>query len=232
MTKSLSLPVHVGFIMDGNGRWAKNQGLPRTKGHQEGLETAKRIIKHSSDLGIKYVSLYAFSTENWKRAQEEVSFLMYLLKKHLKKEYNFYRENQIRVVHSGDMNGLPSDVQKEIKSVVFDTKDFKGLTVNLLINYGGRDEIARAVNRLFQNNKNQNITEKDIADNLDNPSIPDVDLMIRSSGEERLSNFLLWQCAYSEFYYSNVLWPDFSNDDFDKSLEAYNNRNRRFGGIK
>lgn len=231
MDKSLSLPTHVGFIMDGNGRWAKNRGLIRTKGHQEGLETAKKIIKYASDIGIKYVSLYAFSTENWKRAEEEVSFLMLLIKKHLKKEYNFYRENQIRVVHSGNLSGLPQDVQDEISAVANDTKDFNGLTVNLLINYGGRDEITRAVNKLIQKNRSE-ITEDDIRACLDNPQVPDVDLMIRSSGEERLSNFLLWQCAYSEFYYSNVLWPDFSPDDFDIALKEYNNRNRRFGGIK
>ncbi len=232
MIESSTLPVHVGFIMDGNGRWAQKQGLKRTKGHQEGLETARSVIKYASDIGIKFVSLYAFSTENWKRAEDEVSFLMFLIKNHLKKEYNFYRENQIRVVHSGDLSGLPKDIQKEILSVVNDTKDFSGLTVNLLINYGGRDEITRAVNKIIEKNINRTITEKDIEEHLDNPSVPDVDLMIRSSGEERLSNFLLWQCAYSEFYYSNVLWPDFSEKDFNIALEVYNNRNRRFGGVK
>lgn len=232
MDKRLTLPSHVGFIMDGNGRWAKKRGLVRTKGHQEGLETAKKIIKYASDIGIEYISLYAFSTENWKRAKDEVSFLMLLIKKHLKKEYDFYRENQIRVVHSGDLSGLPKDVQHEIKSVVKDTNKYKGLTVNLLINYGGRDEIARAVNRLIKEENNSEITENDIQKHLDNPDIPDVDLMVRSSGEERLSNFLIWQCAYSEFYYSNVLWPDFSKEDLDKAIEVYNNRNRRFGGVK
>ncbi|MBN2618669.1 MAG: di-trans,poly-cis-decaprenylcistransferase [Spirochaetales bacterium] len=231
MQEEISIPNHIGFIMDGNGRWAKKRGLIRTKGHQEGLETAKKIIKYSSDIGIKYVSLYAFSTENWKRTQEEVSFLMLLIKKHLKKEYNFYRENQIRVVHSGNLDGLPSDVKDEILSVVSDTSMYQGLTVNLLINYGGRDEIVRAVNKIIKNDKFDFITESDIKDHLDNPQIPDVDLMIRSSGEERLSNFLLWQCAYSEFYYSNVLWPDFSTDDLDMAIEAYKNRNRRFGGL-
>lgn len=227
-----SVPVHIGVIMDGNGRWAKKRGLNRTKGHQEGLNTAKRIVKAAAQAGVKYLSLYAFSTENWKRAEEEVSFLMFLIKTHLKKEYDFYRENQIRVVHSGNLKGLPADVQKEIAAVANDTKDYNGLTVNLLINYGGRDEIVRSVNRIIENGIKKEITENDIRDNLDNPQVPDVDLMIRSSGEERLSNFLLWQCAYSEFYYSNVLWPDFSVDDFDKALEAYNNRNRRFGGVK
>lgn len=231
MDKSLTLPDHIGFIMDGNGRWAKNRGLIRTKGHQEGLETAKKIIKYASDIGVKYISLYAFSTENWKRTEDEVSFLMMLIKKHLKKEYDFYRENQIRVVHSGYIEGLPKDVQQEINSVKKDTAQFKGLTVNLLINYGGRDEITRSVNRIIKS-KQTSVTEEDIRANLDNPDIPDVDLMIRSSGEERLSNFLLWQCAYSEFYYSNVLWPDFSVEDFNKAIDTYNSRNRRFGGVK
>jgi len=230
MNKSLTLPKHVGFIMDGNGRWAKKRGLLRTKGHQEGLETAKKIIKYASDIGIKFVSLYAFSTENWKRAEDEVTFLMLLIKKHLRKEYNFYRDNQIKVVHSGNLQQLPIEVQDEIKSVIKDTSHYTGLTVNLLINYGGRDEITRAVNKILKNKIN-NVTEEDIRMNLDNPNIPDVDLMIRSSGEERLSNFLLWQCAYSEFYYSNVLWPDFSTEDFDNALKTYNERNRRFGGV-
>ncbi|MGL1892123.1 MAG: polyprenyl diphosphate synthase [Spirochaetaceae bacterium] len=231
MQKSSTLPSHIGFIMDGNGRWAKEKGLIRTKGHQEGLETAKKIIKYASDIGIEFVSLYAFSTENWKRAEEEVSFLMLLIKKHLKKEYNFYRENQIKVVHSGDLDGLPKDVQYEITTAINDTKDFTGLTVNLLINYGGRDEITRAVNKILNDKSIKKITESDITNNLDNPLIPDVDLMIRSSGEERLSNFLLWQCAYSEFYYSNVLWPDFSVEDLNVAIDAYKNRNRKFGGL-
>ncbi|OQY39376.1 MAG: di-trans,poly-cis-decaprenylcistransferase [Spirochaetaceae bacterium 4572_7] len=232
MTNSTTLPVHVGFIMDGNGRWANNRGLARTKGHKEGLETAKRIIKYAADIGISVISLYAFSTENWKRTEDEVSFLMFLIKSHLKKEYDFYRENQIRVVHSGDIKNLPKDVQNEIISVINDTKSFKGLTVNLLINYGGRDEITRAVNKLINTKNNVTITENDIKENLDNPDLPDVDLMIRSSGEQRLSNFLLWQCAYSEFYYSNVLWPDFKVEDFNLALDTYKNRNRRFGGVK
>lgn len=232
MDKSITLPTHIGFIMDGNGRWARKKGLIRTKGHQEGLNTAKKIIKYASSIGIQFISLYAFSTENWKRAQEEVSFLMFLIKKHLKKEYDFYRDNQIKVVHSGDLTGLPIDVQEEITLVVNDTRNNNGLTVNLLINYGGRDEITRAVNRLIKNKNNLTITESDIQNNLDNPKVPEVDLMVRSSGEERLSNFLLWQCAYTEFYYSDVLWPDFSVEDFDKAIIAYNNRNRRFGGVK
>jgi len=231
MFEGLKLPDHVGFIMDGNGRWAKQRGFIRTKGHQEGLNTAKAVIKHASDIGIKYVSLYAFSTENWKRAQDEVSFLMFLIKTHLIKEYDFYRENNIKVVHSGNLEGLPLDVQEQIEKVTRDTCNYNGLTVNLLLNYGGRDEIVRAVNRFIKSNTKQEITEKLLEENLDNPSIPEVDLMIRSSGEKRLSNFLLWQCAYSEFYYSNVLWPDFTKEDFNSAILSYCNRNRRFGGL-
>ena len=231
MSFEVNLPNHIGFIMDGNGRWAKERGLLRTKGHQQGLESAKILIKHCSDIGIKYVSLYVFSTENWKRTVDEINFLMILIKNHLKKEYGFYKKNQIKVVHSGDILGLPKDVQKVISDAVNETKDYKGLTVNLLINYGGRNEIVRSVNKILSS-KVTEITEDDICKNLDNPDIPEVDLMIRSSGEQRLSNFLLWQCAYSEFYYSNVLWPDFSVPLFTEALLEYNKRNRRFGGIK
>lgn len=225
------VPAHIGIIMDGNGRWAKERGLIRTKGHQEGLNTAKRIVKAAAEAGVKYLSLYAFSTENWKRAEEEVSFLMLLIKKHLKKEYNFYRENKIRVVHSGRLEDLPSDIQSEIDSVVKDTAHFTGLTVNLLINYGGRDEIVRAVNKFIQQNDTE-ITEKDIEKYLDNGDIPDVDLMIRTSGEKRLSNFLLWKCAYSEFYYSEKLWPDWTREDLMDAINSFGKRNRRFGGVK
>ena len=158
-----SIPKHIGIIMDGNGRWARNLGKPRSFGHREGLEAAKRITKAASEMGIKYITLYVFSTENWKRTESEVSFLMQLLKYHLKKEFDFYRENQTRVLHSGDITALPGPVQMEIKSVVSDTADFKGLTVNLAINYGGRDEIMRAANKWLEKNRSSEslLTEKD-----------------------------------------------------------------------
>jgi undecaprenyl diphosphate synthase len=223
-------PVHVGIIMDGNGRWAKSRGLVRTQGHLEGLKTAKRIVKAASDLGIKYLTLYAFSTENWKRAAEEVGFIMGLVKQYLRSELDFSRKNRIRTRFTGDMTGLPEDIQKEIKDSIAATADFEGMQVVLAINYGGRDEIARAVRKMTKNNL-ASITENDIRNNLDNPDIPDPDLIIRSAGEYRTSNFLLWEGAYSELYISQKLWPDWDREDLEEALEVYKKRDRRFGGV-
>ncbi|MCF7927895.1 MAG: di-trans,poly-cis-decaprenylcistransferase [Spirochaetales bacterium] len=236
------IPRHVGIIMDGNGRWAKQRSRPRTSGHDEGLQTAKKIIKAASDAGVSYLSLYTFSTENWKRAEDEVSFLMGLIKKHLKREYEFYRENRIRVVHSGDLERLPVDVQSEISQVMHDTRDYPGIVVNLAINYGGRDEIIRAFNRWLSrsdlpsqtgnNNNSGRITEENFREFLDLPFFPDPDLIIRTAGEQRVSNFLLWQAAYSEFYYSDKLWPDWQPEDLNQALAVYADRERKFGGVK
>jgi undecaprenyl diphosphate synthase len=233
------IPVHVGIIMDGNGRWALRQGKPRSAGHEEGLKAAKRVVKAASDFGIKYISLYAFSTENWKRAKKEVAFLMVMIKTHLKKEYDFYKRNRIRVIHSGDLEGLSDDVKAEIITVERDTAHFTGLTVNLAINYGGRDEIVRAVNR-WLNRYNQSekgiteikISEENIKKNLDRPDIPYPDLIIRTGGEIRISNFLLWELAYSELYFNQDLWPDWGKEQLLESLKAYQNRERRFGREK
>ncbi|MBB6481314.1 polyprenyl diphosphate synthase [Spirochaeta isovalerica] len=227
-----NLPAHVGIIMDGNGRWAKNRGLIRSKGHREGLESAKRIVKAAADLGLKYISLYVFSTENWKRAEDEISFLMVLIKTYLKSEFQFYKDNKIKVVHSGDLSGLPADIQKEITSIVNDTKDFQGLTMNLLINYGGKDEILRAVNRWRRSGDTGELTEETLYGFLDSPVVPPLDLVVRSAGEKRLSNFLLWQSAYAEYYFSEKLWPDWYPDDLYDAIIAYQNRDRRFGGVK
>lgn len=226
------MPTHVGIIMDGNGRWAKTRGLIRSKGHREGLESAKRIVKAASDLGLKYISLYVFSTENWKRAEDEISFLMVLIKTYLKSEFQFYKENKIKVVYSGDLKGLPSDIQKEIVTIVEETKDFTGLTMNLLINYGGKDEILRAVNRWHHSGDKEDLSEEKIYSFFDAPKVPSLDLVVRSAGEKRLSNFLLWQSAYAEYYFSDKLWPDWYPDDLYEALLAYQNRNRRFGGVK
>ncbi len=228
------LPIHVGIIMDGNGRWARQRNLNRTAGHREGLKATKAIVKTAADVGIKYLSLYTFSTENWKRAQEEVSFLMGLVHQHLRKEYDFYRENEIRIRHSGDLSGLPPEVQDDIRTVIQDTASHKRLTVNLAINYGGKNEIVRAVRTLIQKNPTvtpEVVTEASIAQNLDNPDIPDLDLIIRTAGELRLSNFLLWESAYAELYFSPKLWPDFTPDDFLEALLNYQSRNRKFGGV-
>ena len=229
--------MHVGIIMDGNGRWAQQRGLLRTQGHLEGLEAAKRIVKAASDLGVQYLTLYTFSTENWKRAAEEVGFIMGLVKKYLRGEMDFYRENHIRIRHAGNAEGLPPDIAKEIAQAAADTKEFDGLQVILALNYGGRDELARAVRRLAARQAEnglgmEGITEQDIAACLDIPDAPDPDLIIRSAGEYRTSNFLLWEGAYAELYVSEKLWPDWTGDDLAAAINAYNSRDRRYGGVK
>lgn len=231
--KDRETPRHVGIIMDGNGRWAKARGLPRTEGHRVGLEVAKKIVKAAEDLGIGVLSLYTFSTENWKRAEEEVGFLMGLIRHHLAAELDFYRENRVRVLHSGDLAGLPAEVAAEIRSVVAETAHFDGITVNLAINYGGRDEILRAARRLLESRcESENLTEAAISRALDLPELPDPDLVIRTGGDVRLSNFLLWESAYSELYFCESLWPDFGPDDLRAAVEDYLRRERRFGGAK
>ena len=222
--------MHIGIIMDGNGRWAKERGKPRTFGHSEGVRTAKRIAKAASDMGVKYLSLYTFSTENWKRSETEVKFLMQLLKKHLREQFSFYRENNIRVVHSGSLDRLPEVVQKEIVDVEDLTKDFTGMTANLVINYGGRDEIVRAVKKLRDQGESE-ITEEKLSAAMDRPEIPDPDLIIRTGGELRISNFLLWESAYSELYFSKKYWPDWQTEDLKEAIEAFASRNRRYGGV-
>ncbi len=229
--KNGPLPQHVAVIMDGNGRWAKNQGLPRTNGHKEGLNTAKRIVACAAALGIKYITLYTFSTENWKRAQEEVGYLMSLIRNHLRAEFEFYKKNGIRIDHIGDLDGLPKDVQKEILNAKEDTKDFTGTTCVLAINYGGRDELVRAFKKIAKSTESDKITEELISKNLDGNRLPDVDLMIRTGGEQRLSNFLLWQCAYAEFVFTPTLWPDYQEDEFLQNIYEFQKRNRRFGSV-
>jgi undecaprenyl diphosphate synthase len=230
------IPAHIGIIMDGNGRWAQQRGLIRTKGHLEGLKAAKRIVKAASDLGVKYLTLYAFSTENWKRTSEEIGFIMGLVKKYLRSEFNFSKENKIRTRYTGDMSGLPEDIQKEITDSMSDTSGFSGMQVILAINYGGRDEIIRAFRRFTANYENSaaditKINENDIHSCLDNPDIPDPDLIIRSAGEYRTSNFLLWEGAYSELYISDKLWPDWDKEDLKDAITNYQNRERRFGSV-
>jgi undecaprenyl diphosphate synthase len=224
------VPAHVGIIMDGNGRWAKSRGLPRTEGHREGLKTAKKIVQAAEALGIKYLSFYAFSTENWKRTSEEVGFLMGLIKQHLSAELDFYRSNRIRVLHSGDADGLPGDIVTEIRKVVADTASFDKMTVNLAINYGGRNEIVRAARRLAASGTAP--SEEAFRQAMDHPDLPDPDLIIRTSDEMRFSNFLLWESAYAELWFSAKLWPDFGPEDLAEAVEAYKGRERRYGGVK
>jgi undecaprenyl diphosphate synthase len=227
----MAFPLHIGIIMDGNGRWAVKRGLVRTQGHLEGLEAAKRIVKAASDMGVKYLTLYAFSTENWKRTSGEVSFIMGLVKQYLRAELDFSRKNRIRTRFTGDMSGLPEDIQKEIADSMAATADFDGMQVVLAINYGGRDEIIRSVKKIANSLKTGDIiNEEAVRANLDNPDIPDPDLIIRSAGEYRTSNFLLWEGAYSELYFSDKLWPDWDKKDLEEAIEDYNKRARRFGG--
>ncbi|MDR1970771.1 MAG: di-trans,poly-cis-decaprenylcistransferase [Treponema sp.] len=220
-------PDHLGIIMDGNGRWAKSRGLARTQGHLEGLKAAKRIVKAASDRGIAYLTLYTFSTENWKRAAEEVGFIMGLVRQYLRGEFDFYRENAIRIRHAGDREGLPADIRAELEKALEDTRDFTGMQVILALNYGGRDEIVRAVNRAGPGP----FTEALLRSHLDNPDLPDPDLIIRTAGEFRTSNFLLWEGAYAEYYISEKFWPDFNGEDLDAALGAYGGRDRRYGGL-
>lgn len=226
------LPVHIGIIMDGNGRWAKQRGLPRTSGHKEGLTAAKKIVGTAASLGIKYVTLYTFSTENWKRTQEEVGYLMSLIRGHLRAEFDFYKQNEIRIEHIGNLEGLPENVRSEIITAKEETAHFTGTTCVLAINYGGRDEIVRGIQKLIsKNTQAHDITEQKITESLDVPSLPDVDLLIRTGGEKRLSNFLMWQTAYAELVFTDTLWPDYNEDEFIQNIISFQNRSRRFGGV-
>ncbi len=216
--------------MDGNGRWAQARGRPRTDGHLEGVKAAKRVVAAAAEAGLAFLSLYTFSTENWTRAQEEVSYLMGLISLYLKKEYDFYREKRIRILHSGDLDRLPPGIAREIADVTRDTAGYGGLTVNLSINYGGRDEIIRAFRRLMAKDSDEPLTEESFRQYLDHPELPDPDLIIRSANEQRLSNFLLWESAYAELYFSPKLWPDWEGEDLREALAEYANRSRRFGG--
>ena len=226
------IPVHVGIIMDGNGRWAKKRNLLRTNGHNEGLKRAKEMAKAARDIGVKFVTLYVFSTENWKRTEQEVGFLMNLIHTHLKNEFKFYQENGIRVRLLGDRSGLPESIQKDIDSVEQETNDFDTLTLNLAINYGGRNEIVRSVKKIIESNiKSEDISEKLISDNFDIKELPDVDLLIRTGGEKRLSNFLLWHAAYAEFLFTDTLWPDYKENEFYENIREFQSRSRRFGAV-
>jgi undecaprenyl diphosphate synthase len=216
--------------MDGNGRWAKQQGKPRTSGHKHGIEAAKRVIKAAIAAGISHVTLYTFSTENWSRSPKEVNFLMKLLRQHLQQEADFYHDNRIRVLHAGEMEGLPREVAKELRNAVEITRDYDAITAVLAINYGGRDEIARAVTRLLQQRPSAPVTPEEISRYLDNPEVPDPDLIIRTAGEQRLSNFLLWESAYAEYYFSQKLWPDWDAEDLQEAIDHYAGRKRKFGG--
>ena len=231
------IPEHIGIIMDGNGRWAKAKGYPRTLGHKAGVETIRRVLKEAQRLGVKYITLYAFSTENWKRPKEEVGALMKLLVQYFRSELNELHENGVVVNTIGDISKLPKECIKEIEIAKEKTKNNTGIVMNLALNYGGRDEIVRSVKSLVKDAVEgkilpEEIDEKSIERYLYTAKMPDPDMIIRPSGEQRLSNFLLWQCAYSEFWYSDINWPDFTEQDLRKAIFDFQNRDRRFGGIK
>ncbi len=225
-----NLPKHIAIIMDGNGRWANNRHLPRLAGHREGANAVQRTIEAAQKFGIKFLTLYAFSTENWSRPQDEINGLMDLLSKTLDTYTAQAKKKNYRLLVSGARDKLPPAVLGKIDKAVQITAQNTGLTVNLALNYGARQEIVHAVNTLLAQGKT-NISMEDISAHLYQPGVPDPELIIRTSGEERLSNFLLWQAAYSEFYFTPVLWPDFNAEELQKALNEYARRTRRFGGI-
>ena len=231
-----NIPKHIAIIMDGNGRWAKKRKLPRTMGHKAGVETIRKIVRESQDIGVKYLTLYAFSTENWKRPQEEVSALMKLLIQYLKSELGELNRNGVSIRISGDITKLPKEAQGEIEEAIIKTKDNTSIVLNIAFNYGGRDEIIRAVKLIGKDLLDSKfdldtIDEKIFESYLYTANMPDPDLIIRPSGEKRISNFLLWQCAYSEFCYSNIFWPDFTEKNLHEAIFEYQNRDRRYGGV-
>ncbi|MBE6769395.1 MAG: isoprenyl transferase [Ruminococcaceae bacterium] len=215
--------------MDGNGRWAKKRALPRTAGHVAGSENFKTIARYCNKIGIKYLTVYAFSTENWKRPQGEVDAIMNLLRDYLKDSVNFKSEN-IKLQFIGNLAALPGDIIALMENAENESKDATGLVVNMAVNYGGRDEIVAAVKEIISSGETE-ITEELISEKLYTKGVPDPDLIIRPSGEYRLSNFLIWQCAYSEFWFSNVLWPDFKPKHLEEAIDAFNLRDRRMGGL-
>lgn len=235
--RQLGIPQHVAIIMDGNGRWAKKHFLPRNAGHSQGSRRVEEICRAAYDLGIKYLTIYAFSTENWSRPEDEVNALLKILRNYLKESIKKSTENNMRVRVIGDRSRLDQDIRESIQRLEEVSAGNTGLNFQIALNYGGRDELLRAVRRLLSDYKAggfelSQLSEEFFSDYLDTRGIPDPDLLIRTSGEERLSNFLLWQCAYTEFYFPEVLWPDFDKNELKKAVEQYKKRDRRFGGIK
>ena len=227
---SLRVPNHIAIIMDGNGRWAKEKGMPRTYGHKAGADTLRKILTSCGELGIKYLTVYAFSTENWKRAKEEVDTLMFLFKTYLKNEKKLLMKNNVKFLVSGRKEGVSKDLLAEISKLEEATKGNTGITLNIAFNYGGRAELVDAIKEIVKNNEKE-VTEETVEKYLYN-QLPDPELLIRTSGEMRISNFLLWQIAYSEIYVTDTYWPDFNKDELIKAIESYQKRDRRFGGVK
>ena len=231
ITEEILLPQHIAIIMDGNGRWAKRRSLPRTAGHAAGSKTFKTIARYCNKIGIKYLTVYAFSTENWKRPKSEVDNIMNILRDYLKDTDNFKEEN-IKLEFIGDRGPLADDIKQLMLKAESDSADATGLHLNIALNYGGRDEIVHAVKRIVKEGiEPDSITEETISDRLYTAGQPDPDFIIRPSGEYRLSNYLIWQSAYAEYWFSDILWPDFKPRDLDKALQDFSRRNRRFGGV-
>ena len=232
----MNVPNHIAIILDGNGRWAKAKGMPRSYGHVKGCANLETVCDYMKELGVKYVTVYAFSTENWKRSKDEVDGLMKLFRSYLKKCIKISQKNNMRVKVIGDITAFDSDIQESIEKLEDFSKDFTDLHFQIALNYGSRDEITRAVNRMLEDQKagklETPVSEDTISGYLDTAGLPDPDLMIRTSGELRLSNYLLWQLAYSEFYFTDVPWPDFKKEELVKAIEKYNERDRRYGGVK
>ena len=233
----MNIPQHVAIILDGNGRWAKAKGMPRNYGHAQGSKNVEKICEEAWRMGIKYLTVYAFSTENWNRPKEEVNALMKLLRNYMKTCLKTAAKNDMKVRVIGDITKLDEDIQKRMLELEEATKNNGGLNFQIAINYGSRDEITRAVRTLAEDVKEgklmpEEVNEACIERYLDTHDIPDPDLLIRTSGEQRLSNYLLWQLAYTEFYFTDVPWPDFSKQELEKAIEQYNRRDRRYGGVK
>jgi undecaprenyl diphosphate synthase len=233
----LKIPRHIAIILDGNGRWAKSKGMPRNYGHVQGAKNVEVICEEAYKMGIQYLTVYAFSTENWNRPKEEVDALMKLLRNYMKTCLTTAKKNRMCVRVIGDKTGLDEDIRKRIAELEESTRDNDGLHFQIALNYGGRDEIVRAVRKMAEqvkqgNLKPEEITEELISDSLDTEGIPEPDLLIRTCNEQRISNFLLWQLAYTEFYFTEVPWPDFSKEELVKAVEAYNHRDRRYGRIE
>lgn len=234
--KNRNVPRHVAIILDGNGRWAKKRGMPRNYGHAQGAKNVEVICRAAYNMGIKYLTVYAFSTENWNRPKDEVDALMKLLNQYMKNCQKTAKKNNMRVRVIGDKSGLDEAIQRDIGKLEEATKDYDGLNFTIALNYGGRDELTRAVRKIARSVKDgemepEEITEDVITASLDTAQLPDPDLMIRTSHELRISNYLLWQLAYSEFYFTEVPWPDFDEKQLQKALEAYGQRDRRFGKV-
>lgn len=233
----MNIPKHVAIILDGNGRWAKAKGMPRNYGHAQGSKNVEKICEEAWRMGIKYLTVYAFSTENWNRPADEVNALMKLLRQYMKTCLKTAEKNDMKIRVIGEMSRLDEDIRNRIHELVEATKNNQGLNFTIAINYGSRDEITRAVRNLAKDCQEgkvspEQITESTISGYLDTKELPDPDLMIRTSGELRLSNFLLWQFAYTEFYFTEVWWPDFSKEELEKAIVYYNKRDRRYGGVK